>query len=279
MRRLILPVLAALMLGAVAVPATAAETPRPGPLDPRIRTILYDADQVVRLTGYFGFQMMLEFGEDERIENVSIGDALSWQVTPNKKATVLFIKPIDRAGATNMTVVTDRRRYAFDLAMAAPKTGQRDMAYVVRFEYPPEPFVLVETPKPQIPPPLETLNIAYAVQGAPSVSPLRVFDDGSSTWFDFPADSTLPAIFVVGPDGRETLANFTMRERYVVVDQKAARFILRDGDATAMVADARATPPPPPTAAEKKGRGPWRTLGWLPHGKNNAEGPAAGVSK
>ncbi|MGH1557267.1 hypothetical protein ACRAWD_04455 [Caulobacter segnis] len=42
-------------------------------MDPRIRTVAYDPDQVVRLTGYFGIQTMLEFAGDERIENVSIG--------------------------------------------------------------------------------------------------------------------------------------------------------------------------------------------------------------
>ena len=80
--------------------------------------------------------------------------------------------------------------------MAGAKAGQGDLAYVVRFQYPADPVVIIETPPAPIPPPLETLNIAYAVQGAPSVSPLRVFDDGSSTWFDFPTDSTLP---VPGP--------------------------------------------------------------------------------
>jgi type IV secretion system protein VirB9 len=99
--------------------------PAPGAVDPRIRTVAYDPDQVVRLTGYFGIQTMLEFAPDERIENVSIGDAMGWQVTPNKKANLLFLKPLDRTAATNMTVVTDRRRYVFELVVARPRPRPR----------------------------------------------------------------------------------------------------------------------------------------------------------
>ena len=72
----------------------------------------------MQLRGWFGYQLMLEFEPDERIENVSIGDALGWQVTPNRRANLLFLKPVDRTAATNMTVVTDKRRYAFDLVVA-----------------------------------------------------------------------------------------------------------------------------------------------------------------
>jgi type IV secretion system protein VirB9 len=87
-RMMILGSLAAI---SVASEATASQFPKPGPLDPRIRTVFYNSDQVVMLKGYFGYQMMIEFG-DERIENVSIGNGLAWQVTPNKKANLLFIK-------------------------------------------------------------------------------------------------------------------------------------------------------------------------------------------
>ena len=80
---------------------TAAERPRPGSLDAHVQTIYWDPDQVVRLTGAYGWQMMIEFAPDERIENVAIGDALKWQVTPNKRARNLFLKPLLRKAQTN----------------------------------------------------------------------------------------------------------------------------------------------------------------------------------
>ncbi len=224
--RTLLAVLA--VSAALAGPVMAADAPRPGAVDPRIRTVAYDPDQVVRLTGYFGIQTMLEFAPDERIENVSIGDALGWQVTPNKKANLLFLKPLDRTAATNMTVVTDRRRYVFELVVAGPKATTKDLAYVVRFLVP-APTVVMATPPPLPPAAPVARNAAYSVKGDAAIQPTKVFDDGSATYFAWPRHADLPAVFVVGADGVEGLANAVVRDGYLVVDQLAPRFVLRSG--------------------------------------------------
>jgi type IV secretion system protein VirB9 len=221
---------------ALAGPALAADAPRPGAVDSRIRTVTYDPDQVVRLTGYFGIQTMLEFAPDERIENVSIGDALGWQVTPNKKANLLFLKPLDRTAATNMTVVTDRRRYVFELVVAGPKATTRDLAYVVRFLVPaPAPVFAPTAPPPAAP---VERNSAYSVKGDAAIRPSKIFDDGAATYFAWPQQADLPAVFVVGADGVEGLANAVVRDGYLVVDQLAPRFVLRSGKASLTVANA-----------------------------------------
>ena len=54
----------------------------------------YDADQVVPLQAAPGYQVMLEFGADERIENVAVGDSAAWQVTPNRSGDHVFVKPL-----------------------------------------------------------------------------------------------------------------------------------------------------------------------------------------
>jgi type IV secretion system protein VirB9 len=221
---------------ALAGPAIAADAPRPGAVDPRIRTVAYDPDQVVRLTGYFGIQTMLEFAADERIENVSIGDALGWQVTPNKKANLLFLKPLDRTAATNMTVVTDRRRYVFELVVAGPKATTKDLAYVVRFLVP-APVVAAAAPPPPPAAPLAR-NAAYSVKGDAAIQPARVFDDGAATYFAWPAQADLPAVFVVNADGVEGLANAVVRDGYLVVDQLAPKFVLRSGKSALTVTNA-----------------------------------------
>ena len=99
---------------------TGAELPVPGLRDAHIQTVFHDDDQVVQLIGALGWQITVEFAADERIETVSIGDALAWQVTPNKRARNIFLKPLIKGAATNMTVITDRRRYVFAL-----ETGPR----------------------------------------------------------------------------------------------------------------------------------------------------------
>ena len=129
-----------------------------------------------------------------------------------------------------MTVVTNLRRYAFDLSARRPAPrGDRGLIFRVRFEYP-EPFIAVAEPRPIPPPqPPRDVNHAYRVEGDAGSAPLRVFDDGRATYFAFPPTAEYPAIFAVDPDRKEAVVNSATRDGYVVVDRLAGAFILRHG--------------------------------------------------
>ena len=218
----------------------AAVTPQAGSGDPRIQVAPYDPEQVVALTGTLGYQFSIEFAEDERIENVSIGDALGWQVTPNAKASLLFLKPLSRAPITNMTVVTTSRRYTFELSVS-PSTGvaaARSALFSLRFAYPAAPPV---PPVPEVAPRAlpRVANAAYSYDGAISNLPSRVFDDEEATYFQFGAGDDYPAIFALDADGGEAVVNSAERDGYIVVDQVARGFVLRRGaDITRLYNDA-----------------------------------------
>lgn len=220
------------MLLIVPTAAQAAGEPAPSAVDARVQTIEYDPDQVVTIRGRIGYQLMLEFSPGERIENVSIGDSLAWQVTPNRRANLLFLKPIEGA-ATNMTVVTDSRRYLFELSVA-PKGSRASSPYTVRFIYPAPAQALI-IPQEAIEPEPQVVNAGYAITGAKENTPVRVFDDGRMTYFQWPEDGALPAIFAVAADGSESIVNYVMRGPYVVVEQVAGRFSLRNGKQVATV--------------------------------------------
>ncbi len=221
------------MLGSLAMaatPAAPAVIPAPGPADARLRVLHYAPDEVVELVGDLGYQMTIEFGDGERLENVSIGDAQGWQVTPNRKADLLFLKPVDRAPVTNMTVITNLRHYAFELKVRdrTPPGGDRSIIYGLRFLYPPPPpSAPVPTPPPKQPP--EVANAAYSYDGSAKLLPARVFDDGKSTYFQFPEANDYPAIYALGADRAEVVVNFAIHDGYLVVDQIAPGFILRQG--------------------------------------------------
>jgi len=234
-------------LAACVIAATAqvcdAATPYGSGVDSRIRTVFYDANQVVRLDAHFGYQMMIRFGADERIENVAIGDGATWQITPNKGANLLFIKPFDHAVRTNMTVITDRRSYLFDLVASESQRGA-DMTYVVRFTYPPEPVVAVQPPPPPPPPP-EQRNRAYTYTGSRALLPSQVFDDGQFTYFKWPDSESTPAVFLVAKDGSESLVDYSYRDGYQVVEQLAQTFRLRNGkEITTVINEAWRDPSP-----------------------------------
>ncbi|QUD89814.1 TrbG/VirB9 family P-type conjugative transfer protein [Phenylobacterium montanum] len=243
----------ALALVAIAVaaapPALAVEAPKPGAVDPRIRTLPYDADQLVLLRGQLGFQMMVEFASDERIENVSIGDALAWQVTPNKRANLLFLKPLSAGAVTNMTVVTDQRRYAFELETPRSKPARNtDRTYVVQFVYAKPPAA---PPAPPAAAPAQPVraNTRYSYLGGRALLPSVVFDDQHFTYFRWPEATPTPAIFAVAGKGGESLVNYGVRDGYLVVEQIAPRFVLRNGpDSTTVINDGWREPDPGPEA-------------------------------
>ncbi len=219
--------------------ANAAVVPSPSATDSRIRVVRYEPNQVVLLEGTLGYAMTITFDLGERIENVSIGDSLGWQVTPNRRANLLFLKPVDKIGTTNMSVVTNLRSYNFDLRVRKPHgAGDTGVIFGLHFEYP-EPVRLVVTDDPAVkpppPPPPADVNHAYTFEGSAKGLPSRVFDDGQSTYFEFPATTDIPAIFAVDNDKKEAVVNVTFRDGFFVVDRLARAFTLRRGTETSRI--------------------------------------------
>ena len=124
----------ALLAAALLATATFA-APAAAQGDPRLVEREYNAAEVVRVPGRVNVQATIRFGEGEAIQNVAIGDSQAWQVTPSRSANLLFVKPLAERASTNMTVVTDRRVYLFDL-VASP--ANRTPLYVLSFTYPDE---------------------------------------------------------------------------------------------------------------------------------------------
>lgn len=217
--------------------------------DPRVRVVPYQADQVVAIEGHLGYQIMLEFDPRERIENVSIGDSLGWQVTPNRAATLLFLKPVVADAATNMTVVTNRRRYAFSLR-SGEANGPDDprIVYSLRFSYPDEPPAQSTAADPA------SFNFNYAVSGSPALMPTRVFDDGRVTYFEMPPGAETPAIFLLNARGEEEVVNSQVRGGFIAVDQIADAFVLRYGADRAVVRSGEAAAETPAARRARRGR-------------------------
>lgn len=229
--------------------------------DGRIVERFYDEGKIVRIDGRTKVQATIQFAEDEHIENVAIGDSEAWQVTPNKRANLLFVKPLAPAAATNMTVVTDRRTYLFDLVASASAKP----LYVLKFTYPEEPKAAVPqfaagTPSadelaaasdPQAVTDPAALNFAWASSGDRKLLPARTYDDGTATFLAWPAGSPVPAILVKDAAGTEGPVNFTVRGDVIVVDDVPREIVLRSGKQAATLVNggpARAVPAVTPGA-------------------------------
>ncbi len=118
--------------------ALALETPHAGHLDRRVRHINYNQQQVVKLVGHYGFSTDIAFAKGEAIKQIAMGDADAWAVTPVDNH--IFIKPKAEIAMTNMTVLTDKHVYNFELSAHWSRNGAHphpnDMMFAVQFQYP-----------------------------------------------------------------------------------------------------------------------------------------------
>jgi type IV secretion system protein VirB9 len=219
--------------------------PMPGATDDRIRTAIYQRDEVYRLNGRVGYQLDLEFAPDERFVGLAAGDveALSFEAQANH----LFLKPKASRVSTNLTVLTTRRHYHLDYAVQSPRVTADGIdaatpIYALRFTYPDDEAARTQALiaataatanaaalSTALTTPVPPLNRNYAYCGPRAIKPTSVSDDGVHTRFAFGARTELPAIFTRAADGTESLVNFTVTADGLTVHRIAERFILRRG--------------------------------------------------
>ncbi len=205
----------------------------------RIKIINYTPNTVFKFTGHYEYQSIIEFALDEEIDTISMGTPTPWQMVP--AGNRIFIKPVEENATTNMTVITNKRMYFFEMH-AEEATGVQDenLNFVMKFVYP-EQYNLgagtvtqVNTRSgPNLSKP-ELYNFEYTISGKVSeIEPLQVFDDGEFTYLKFrDVNSELPAIFAVDPYGNEGLVNYRQEGGYVIIERVSDRFTLRHGPNT-----------------------------------------------
>lgn len=215
--------------------------------DARLVDHAFSENEVVRIDGKTGVQATIAFGKDESIENVAVGDSQKWQITPNKRADLLFVKPLESSARTNMTVVTNRHTYFFDL-VSSPKARP---LYMLRFTYKDEPKTdplptgagpdalqpgeraLAEGDPLAAPADPAALNFAWKRSGSAKLQPSRIYDDGEQTFLLWPDKTAVPAILIKNEKGEEGAVNYAVRGQAIVLSEVPKLIILRSGKASA----------------------------------------------
>lgn len=256
-------VLGTFLVGAMA--ASAACAAEPPAADPRLREVLYDAHAVVTVPVKRGVVTLVVLDADEAVTEVAAGlggdctkvDA-AWCVAAQPGGRTLFVKAKSTAGApNNLAVVTDRRTHSFRFVVLADNDSRAPVyrlvvkTPVVRPVAPVRPTLRDAAPLavlPAVPPPpspqeviaerlqakAQVLNSSYSIaegSGSEDIVPSLVFDDGRFTYFRFPGNREVPAVFHVLGDGSETLVNARMEDDLLVVDRVSRRLMLRAGSA------------------------------------------------
>lgn len=213
----------------------AVSTSRPLGNESRIRVINYIPNSVIRFIGHYNFHSIIEFGQDEEIKTITMGDTSGWQLNP--AGNRIFLKPIGEDAITNMTVITSRRTYFFEMhAEHATSISDSSLAFITKFMYPDGQLGIpnhigngvtsgLDLAKPT------GYNFRYRISGkATNIEPILVFDDGKFTYFKFrDINADIPSIFLVDPSQNESLINYRVVDGYIVVERVAPKFTLRNG--------------------------------------------------
>ncbi|MCH2038973.1 MAG: TrbG/VirB9 family P-type conjugative transfer protein [Rickettsiales bacterium] len=228
--------------------ADALREPRPLTIDGRLKTMTYHPHQVYKFTGYFFFQTLIEFEIGENIQTISMGAPEGWSIQTG--GNHMFIKPIaltKEEALTNMTVITNRRMYFFEMhADEVEDVKSQKIPFIISFLYPELDggSGVIQVQGQQITSLDNRLvNYDYTLSGDVEIAPSQVFDDGLFTYFKFDQNKPVPAIFEVGRDGYEGLVNYRVQGRgdteYIVVESIESQYTLRYGDTIACVFNER----------------------------------------
>ena len=256
-------VVSTLLFGALGAPAVNAADVQP--TDPRLREVVYDPRAVVTVPVKRGVVTLVVLDADEAITEVAAGlggdcsklDAV-WCIAAQSGGRNLFVKAKSTAAApNNVAVVTDRRTHSFRFVVL-PDSDPKSPVYRLVVKAPAMPSVAPARPAlldaarllapPSVPPPpsppeviagrlqakARVMNTNYSIaegSGSADIVPTLVFDDGRFTYFRFPGNREVPAVFHVLGDGSETLVNARMEDDLLVVDRVSRRLMLRAGSA------------------------------------------------
>lgn len=216
--------------------AFSAQLPRYLGSEKKFRSYIYNPNELYRYFGHYTYQGFIEFSAGETVSTISMGNPTLWLVETLDNR--IFLKPVGEDNSeTNMTVLTNKRVYHFELvAKEAKGLDDKDLIFVVKFAYPDDKDKnLVEFAKapPSDEPDMRDLsayNFNYQYTGDKTIAPSKVFDDGIFTYFQFNAkNSEVPAIYSVDSEGFESLVNYRITETYLIVEKVAPQYSLRNG--------------------------------------------------
>lgn len=203
----------------------------------------------------------VEFGPDERIRWLSVGDSASFKVTLAKSNEFLTIKPRNENDETNLNVRTTKRHYSIilkstseegkwyakvnwtypdatlaDLTSEAKAEDQRAEAVELRAEAQKvrgeQPSTLLSAAE------IDSMNFEYEITGNASFRPAFVTDNGTFTWIKLPRRlQELPALFKAQKDDPTHMAliPYEVKGDLIEVQGVADRLILKLGKDEAQI--------------------------------------------
>ncbi len=220
--------------------------PEPMAHNNKIVTYIYRPDYIYNYVGTYEYQAHIKLQAGEKVSTIAMGNTSGWEIVEN--GSRIFLRPLNKYAKTNMTLITNRRLYQFLLdATSVNSINDPAVFFEARFTYPEDVsnFTILET-SPNIEEVIgfsnnndeQSLlyNYNYSISGPEKIVPVKVFDDGEFTYFEFSnKHSEIPAIFYVDSDGYEGLVNYRVEGDYIIIERLAEMFTLRHGTDTVCI--------------------------------------------
>ncbi len=222
----------------------AALNPYPSKNDPRVQFVDFRKNDVINLNTSIMHETTVRFAPDEKILFLSSGDPHVWNIDtyPRIAPNIFTIKPKHYRSITDLTVVTNKHEYLFFISDIE---NNKPPIYALNFRYPDA----IQSAK-QVAGELKLEqrqltyqanhphcnNFQYSYSGNSQLSPVKVCDDDTFTYFLFGKHQPLPAIFaVIDKKGHEEQVNYRRLGQYLVVERLSRQFSLRNGSITGSV--------------------------------------------
>jgi type IV secretion system protein VirB9 len=161
----------------------------------------------------------VEFGEGESIRSIIAGDTEGFEIDGVPGGQAFAIKPVARGVHSNVTVYTNRRSYYFNV-----QETQSPTFYVVQFRYPDDDARPTRAIASQAP------NYNYGASTQSEFTPTRVWDDGTFTYFQFPRNAPVPAIFLYSSGRERTVNTQAVEDGVIRVSGVNTQWVMRLGD-------------------------------------------------
>lgn len=228
----------------------------------RIKPILSQDGKIVYLYGATAVTVKtkpyhttdIELQAGETISAISVGDTVRWEIAPayhgegKNKTLHVFIKPTDVGLKTNITILTNKRAYRFNL-----ESSKTQHMPIVGFQYPKHYQDIVAGLKVQdeierakerertIANPeikekrmsIADLDFNYVIEGDDPVwKPVRVYNDGVKTIIELPEKakySKVPVLSVIDDTKQKGIVNYRLLNNKFVVDMLFHKAILVSG--------------------------------------------------
>jgi type IV secretion system protein VirB9 len=204
--------------------------PRAGALDYRIRYVDYNETQVFHVNAGIGQVTHLRFSKGEVFEKWYSGDSTALEFSSHKN--YVQFKPIVKKINTNLLIHTNQRAYNIALHLDG------SAYWGVHFRYPEaerkaaQQKQFIEETKELLNPANQFVkNNQYIGAGSDAIRPVRVFDNGTHTFFHFSEQTDIPSIFRVRRGDQEIITQAITYGNWRIVPRVQEKWTLRLGSA------------------------------------------------